>query len=151
MSRARVPPTSVIEAASAVGPGTRFGHHCHVMAGARVGRDCELGHGVFVASGAVVGDRVRIGGDVSLYDGVVVEDDVVIGAGAVFTNVARPRALFPHRGAFTPTLLARGCVIGPRATVVCGVRIGRAATVAAGAVVTRDVPDHAVVAGVPAR
>jgi UDP-2-acetamido-3-amino-2,3-dideoxy-glucuronate N-acetyltransferase len=121
------------------------------MAGAVVGKGCTLGQGVFVAAGARVGDGVKIQNNVSVYDRVVIEDEVFVGPSAVLTNVRNPRAFVSRRDQFEATVLRRGCTIGANATVVCGVTVGRYAFVAAGAVVTRDVDDHALVMGVPAR
>jgi len=146
-----VHPTACVDEPCTLGAGTRIWHFCHVMSGARVGRDCVLGQNVFVAGGAVVGDRVRIQNNVSLYDGVVVEDDVFLGPSCVLTNVRNPRAGIDRHGHFERTLLRRGATLGANATVVCGVTVGRHAFVAAGAVVTRDVPDYALIVGVPGR
>jgi UDP-2-acetamido-3-amino-2,3-dideoxy-glucuronate N-acetyltransferase len=121
------------------------------MAGARLGRDCVLGQGCFVGSGVRIGDGCRIQNQVSLYDGVELDDDVFVGPSAVFTNVRRPRAAYPRKSSFESTRVARGATIGANATIVCGVRIGENAFIGAGAVVTGDVPDHALVTGSPAR
>jgi UDP-2-acetamido-3-amino-2,3-dideoxy-glucuronate N-acetyltransferase len=134
-----------------IGEGTRIWHFCHVMRGARIGRGCTLGQNVFVAGSAVVGDRVRVQNNVSIYDGVTLEDDVFLGPSCVLTNVENPRAGISRHGRFTPTLVRRGATVGANATIVCGVTVGRHAFVAAGAVVTHDVPDYALVMGVPAR
>jgi UDP-2-acetamido-3-amino-2,3-dideoxy-glucuronate N-acetyltransferase len=141
----------VVDEGAAVGPGTRIWHFGHVMAGARIGRDCSLGQNVFVGASAVIGDRVKIQNNVSVYDGVVIEDDAFCGPSAVFTNVLNPRSHVSRRHEFRPTRVGRGATIGANATVVCGHRVGAFAFVGAGAVVTRDVPDHALVLGVPAR
>ena len=123
------------------------------MRGARIGRNCNLGEGVFVESGVVVGDDVTIKNGVALYDGVKVEDEAFLGPHCVFTNDLRPRSGRYKRppATFLPTLIGRGATIGANATVVCGHDVGSYAMVAAGAVVTRNVPPHALVAGVPAR
>lgn len=134
-----------------VGEGSRIWHFCHVMAGARVGRRCVLGQNVFVAGGVAIGDDVRIQNNVSLYEGTIVEDAVFLGPSCVLTNVTNPRAEFSRRGAFERTLIRRGATVGANATIVCGVTVGRYAFVGAGAVVTRDVPDYALMTGVPAR
>ena len=134
-----------------IGEGTRIWHFCHVAAGARVGRGCVLGQNVFVAGGVVIGDRVRIQNNVSIYDGTVIEDEVFLGPSAVLTNVLNPRAAVDRRGMVDATRIRRGATIGANATIVCGVTIGRHAFVGAGAVVTRDVPDYALVVGTPAR
>jgi UDP-2-acetamido-3-amino-2,3-dideoxy-glucuronate N-acetyltransferase len=146
-----VHPSTFVDEGASVGPGTRVWHFCHVMSGARIGAGCTLGQGVFVGSGVVVGDRVKVQNHVSLYDGVVVEDDVFLGPSCVFTNVTHPRAEVSRRDRFEPTRVGRGATIGANATIVCGTTIGSYAFVAAGAVVTRDVPAYALVMGVPAR
>jgi UDP-2-acetamido-3-amino-2,3-dideoxy-glucuronate N-acetyltransferase len=121
------------------------------MTGARIGAGCVLGQNVFVAATAVIGDRCRIQNNVSIYDGVVLDDEVFVGPSAVFTNVRTPRAAVDRKATFEPTLIGQGATIGANATIVCGARVGKHAFVAAGAVVTRDVAPHAVMAGVPAR
>ncbi len=146
-----VHPSACVDESCTIGAGTRIWHFCHVMSGARIGCDCVLGQNVFVAGGAVVGSRVRVQNNVSIYDGVVVEDDVFLGPSCVLTNVSTPRAGIDRRSHFEPTLLRRGATIGANATVVCGVTVGRHAFVAAGAVVTRSVPDYALIVGVPGR
>jgi UDP-2-acetamido-3-amino-2,3-dideoxy-glucuronate N-acetyltransferase len=144
-------PTAVVDRPARIGSGTKIWHFCHVMAGARIGADCVLGQNVFVGGRAVVGDRCRIQNNVSIYDGVELGDDVFVGPSAVFTNDRTPRAAYNRRRAWEPIAVDRGATIGANATIVCGTTIGAHAFVAAGAVVTRDVPPHAVVAGVPAR
>jgi UDP-2-acetamido-3-amino-2,3-dideoxy-glucuronate N-acetyltransferase len=144
-------PTAVIDRGARIGAGTRVWHFCHVMAGARIGAACVLGQNVFVAGNARIGARCRLQNNVSIYDGVTLADDVFVGPSAVFTNVRNPRAAVDRRGAALPTTVETGATIGANATIVCGVTIGAYAFVGAGAVVTRDVPAHAVVQGVPAR
>jgi UDP-2-acetamido-3-amino-2,3-dideoxy-glucuronate N-acetyltransferase len=143
--------TAVIDRGARIGPGTKIWHFCHVMPGARIGARCVLGQNVFVAATAVIGDGCRIQNNVSVYDGVTLANDVFVGPSAVFTNVRNPRAKLDRRAEIAPTVVDRGASIGANATVVCGLTIGAYAFVAAGAVLTRDVPAHAVVVGVPAR
>jgi UDP-2-acetamido-3-amino-2,3-dideoxy-glucuronate N-acetyltransferase len=144
-------PSAAVDPGALVGPGTRIWHGVHVMAGAKVGRDCVLGQNVFVGGRVEVGDRCRIQNNVSLYDGVLLEEGVFVGPSATFTNVMRPRAEFPRKERFQPTVVRAGATIGANATILCGLTIGRGAFVAAGAVVTRDVGDFVLVRGVPAR
>jgi UDP-2-acetamido-3-amino-2,3-dideoxy-glucuronate N-acetyltransferase len=143
--------TAVIDEGARIGDGTSIWHFSHVMSGAVIGRDCNLGQNVMIASGAVVGDRVKIQNNVSVYAGVTLEDDVFCGPSVVFTNVLTPRSQVPRRHQYLPTVVRRGATFGANATVVCGLTIGRYALVGAGAVVTRDVPDYALVIGNPAR
>jgi UDP-2-acetamido-3-amino-2,3-dideoxy-glucuronate N-acetyltransferase len=153
MSDAIVHPSAVVDAGARIGPGTKIWHFSHVMGGASLGRDCSLGQNVFIGAGVSIGHGVKIQNNVSLYSGVVVEDSVFIGPSAVFTNVRTPRASFPRNrpGDYLPTVVKKGATIGANATVVCGVTLGEWCFVAAGAVVTKDVPSFALVAGVPAR
>jgi UDP-2-acetamido-3-amino-2,3-dideoxy-glucuronate N-acetyltransferase len=144
-------PTATIDPGAEIGEGTRIWHYSHVMPGARIGRRCNLGQNVFVATDVIIGDNVKVQNNVSLYEGVVLEDDVFCGPSMVFTNVLNPRSHVSRKNEFRPTLVRRGATIGANATVVCGHTIGRYAFIGAGAVVTRDVPDHALVLGSPAR
>ena len=144
-------PSADVEAGARVGEGTRIWHFCHVMSGAVIGRDCILGQGVFVATTARIGDRVKIQNNVSVYDAVTLEDDVFCGPSCVFTNVSNPRSPTPRKHQYEPTRVGRGATIGANATVVCGHAVGAWALVGAGAVVTSDVPDYALIVGVPAR
>jgi len=134
-----------------IGEGSRIWHFVHVCGGARLGRNVVLGQNVFVGSGVVIGDDCRIQNNVSIYDAVILEDAVFCGPSAVFTNVNNPRARVERKHEFRQTRVRSGASLGANCTIVCGVTIGRFAFVAAGAVVTRDVPDYALVAGVPAR
>lgn len=143
--------SAIIDEGAEIGAGSRIWHFVHVCTGARIGREVVLGQNVYVGGGAAIGDRCKIQNNVSLYDGVVLENDVFVGPSAVFTNVVNPRARVERKDAYRPTRVRAGATLGANCTIVCGVTIGRHAFVAAGAVVTRAVPDHALVAGVPAR
>ena len=143
--------TACIDEPCDIGDDTSIWHFCHVMSGARIGRRCILGQNVFVAGGVVMGDTVKIQNNVSVYAGVEIEDDVFLGPSCVLTNVTNPRSQIDRRGLYERTVLRRGCTIGANATIVCGVTVGRYAFVGAGATVVRDVPDYALVLGVPAR
>lgn len=138
--------SSFVDQPCRIGAGTTIQHFCHVMKDSEIGRDCSLGQNVVVSSAVRVGDRCRIEANVSLYTGVVLEDGVFCGPSVVFTNVKNPRS-----GEAPATLVRRGASLGANATVVCGVTIGEYALVGAGAVVTRDVADYALVVGNPAR
>ena len=143
-------PTAIIDEGAEIGEDTRIWHFCHVMAGARIGASCSFGQNCYVGSRVTIGRNVKVQNNVSIYDGVVLEDDVFVGPSAVFTNVNNPRSAFPRKDEYRETVVEAGASIGANATVVCGHRIGRGAFVAAGAVVTKDVPPYALVAGVPA-
>jgi UDP-2-acetamido-3-amino-2,3-dideoxy-glucuronate N-acetyltransferase len=144
-------PTAVVDEGAVVGAGTKIWHFCHVMPGAVIGERCSLGQNVVVMPGTRIGTNVKIQNNVSIYEGVVLEDDVFCGPSMVFTNVSVPRSHVSRRGEYERTLCRKGATIGANATVVCGVTLGRYAFVGAGAVVTRDVKDHALVVGNPAR
>lgn len=146
-----VHPSSFVDEPSSIGEGSRIWHFCHVSAGARIGRRAVLGQNVFVAKGVIIGDDARIQNNVSLYEGTVLDDFVFLGPSCVTTNVTNPRAELDRRGLYEKTWIRRGATIGANATLLCGVTIGRYAFVAAGAVVTRDVPDYGLVMGSPAR
>jgi len=134
-----------------IGRGTRIWHFTHVLAGAQIGDDCNIGQNVMVGPGVRIGNRVKIQNNVSVYPGVTLEDGVFCGPSCVFTNVMNPRAEIERKDEFRPTLVRRGASIGANATIVCGATLGRYCFIAAGAVVTGDVPDFALMAGVPAR
>lgn len=143
--------SAYVDQPATIGRGTSIWHFCHVLAGATIGDDCVLGQNVMVGSRAVVGSGVRIQNNVSIYDGVRIEDDAFVGPSAVFTNVINPRSPFPRKDEFRTTLVKRGATIGANATIICGVTLGAHCMVGAGAVVTHDVPEYALVIGVPAR
>ncbi len=134
-----------------IGDDTRLWHFTHVMTGATIGRGCNIGQNVVVSPGVVIGDNVKIQNNVSVYSGVILEDDVFCGPSMVFTNVINPRSHVSRKDEYRQTLVRRGASLGANSTILCGHTIGRYAFVAAGAVVTRDVPDYALVVGTPAR
>jgi UDP-2-acetamido-3-amino-2,3-dideoxy-glucuronate N-acetyltransferase len=147
---AAIHPTAVVEAGARVGDGTCIWHRSHVRDGARIGAGCTIGFSVYVDAGAVIGDRCKIQNHVSVYRGVVLDDDVFVGPVATFTNDRYPRA-GPAEWEVVPTRVRRGASIGAHATIVCGVELGAWSMIAAGAVVTHDVPAHGLVMGTPAR
>lgn len=134
-----------------IGDGTKIWHFCHIQKGARIGRNCIFGQNCNVANDVVIGDNVKVQNNVSIYTGTVIEDDVFLGPSCVLTNVTNPRSQVNRHSLYEKTLLRRGSTIGANATIVCGTTIGRYAFVGAGAVVTKDVPDYALVLGNPAR
>lgn len=142
--------TAIVDAGAQIGAQTRIWHWTHVCAGARIGERCSLGQNVFVGNRVSIGNNVRIQNNVSVYDDVTLEDDVFCGPSMVFTNVVNPRAAVSRKDEYRATLVRHGATLGANCTIVCGVTIGRSAFVGAGAVVTRDVPDFALVTGVPA-
>jgi UDP-2-acetamido-3-amino-2,3-dideoxy-glucuronate N-acetyltransferase len=146
-----VHPSSFVDEGARIGPGTKIWHFCHVMSGAVIGARCSLGQNVVVMPGTRIGNNVKIQNNVSIYTGVTLEDDVFCGPSMVFTNVINPRAHIERKAEYKQTLVRRGASIGANATIVCGVTLGRYCFVGAGAVVTRDVPDYAIVYGNPAR
>lgn len=143
--------SSYVDAGAKIGAGTKIWHFCHVMQDAQVGENCNIGQNVFIAAGVHIGNRVKIQNNVSVYTGVTLEDDVFLGPSMVFTNVTNPRSHVPRRGEYRPTHVRRGATIGANATILCGVTLGVYAFVGAGAVVTHDIPPHALVYGTPAR
>lgn len=142
--------SAFVDDGAKVGEGSRIWHFVHVCSGAQIGRDVVLGQNVYVGGGAIIGDGCRIQNNVSIYDAVILEDAVFCGPSAVFTNVVNPRAAVERKHEYRETRIRTGATLGANCTIVCGVTIGRFAFVGAGAVVIRDVPDHALVAGVPA-
>lgn len=153
MSNYFVHESSYVDQGAKVGKGTKIWHFCHITSGAEIGENCSLGQNVFVAKNVRIGNHVKIQNNVSVYEGVILEDYVFCGPSMVFTNVKTPRSAYPRNTSddYGVTLVKRGASIGANATVVCGVTIGEWAFVGAGAVVTKDVPPYAQVAGVPAR
>ena len=144
-------PSAIVDPGAQIGEGTRIWHWVHVCGGARIGRDVSLGQNVFVGNRVVIGDRCKIQNNVSVYDNVTLEEGVFCGPSMVFTNVYNPRAAVARKAEYRRTLVKQGATIGANATIVCGSTVGRYAFVGAGAVVQKDVPDFALVVGVPAR
>lgn len=144
-------PTAVIDEGAQIGAGCRIWHFVHICAGAKIGRNCSLGQNVFVGNNVAIGDRCKIQNNVSVYDKVFLEDGVFCGPSMVFTNVYNPRSLIERKSEYRDTRVKTGATLGANCTIVCGVTVGRFAFVGAGAVVNKDVPDYALVVGVPAR
>ena len=134
-----------------IGDGTKVWHFCHIQKGAKIGTNCIFGQNCNIANDVVIGSTVKVQNNVSIYTGTIIEDDVFLGPSCVLTNVTNPRSQVLRHSLYERTLLRRGCSIGANATVVCGTTVGRYAFVAAGAVVTKDVPDYGLVIGVPGR
>ena len=151
MSRTTIHPSAIVDAGAVLGDGCRVWHFVHISAGARIGARCSFGQGVYVGDDVRIGDNVKVQNNVSVFDAVTLEDDVFCGPSMVFTNVHNPRAAVPRKSEYRRTLVKRGATLGANCTVVCGTTIGRHAFVGAGAVVSRDVADFALVVGVPAR
>ena len=151
MSDYFVHPTSIIDDNVEIGEGTKIWHFSHIQSGAVIGKKCSFGQNINVSNNVIVGNGCKVQNNVSLYEGVVCEDDVFLGPSMVFTNVLNPRAAVSRKSEYKKTLVQKGATIGANATVVCGVTIGRYALVGAGAVVTKSVPDYALVVGNPAR
>ena len=144
-------PTSLVEEPADIGKDTKIWHFCHLMPDVTIGRNCTIGQNVFVGKRVSIGDGVKIENNVSVFEGVTIEDDVFCGPSCVFTNVIKPRSHISQKGHFSPTVVRKGATIGANATIVCGNTVGRYSFIGAGAVVTRDVPDYAMVYGNPAR
>ena len=143
--------SSYVDEGSEIGAGTKIWHFTHVMAGARIGRQCNIGQNVVISPDVIIGDNARIQNNVSIYTGVILEDDVFCGPSMVFTNVVNPRSHVSRKHEYRRTLVRRGATLGANSTIVCGHTIGQYAFVGAGAVVTKDIPDYALVVGNPSR
>lgn len=148
---ASVHESAYVDDGAVIGEGTRVWHFCHVVGGASIGARCSLGQNVVVMNRVRIGSNVKIQNNVSVYEGVEIEDDVFLGPSMVFTNVYNPRSFVSRKDEYRRTLVRNGASIGANATIICGVTIGRFAFIGAGAVINRDVPDYALMAGVPAR
>lgn len=144
-------PTAVLDDGCQIGEGSKIWHFCHVMPGAILGKGCSLGQNVFVANDVTLGDNVKVQNNVSIYTGVTCGNDVFLGPSMVFTNVTNPRSAVNRKGAYEKTHVGEGASIGANATIVCGHDIGRFAFIGAGAVITKDVPDYALIVGNPGR
>ena len=144
--------SSFVDEGCEIGEGTKIWHFCHIQSGAKIGKKCSLGQNVNISNNVIMGDGCKVQNNVSLYEGVVLEDNVFCGPSCVFTNDLTPRAKYPKgRANYKKTLIKEGASIGANATVVCGHTIGRCALIGAGAVVTCDVPDYALMLGIPTR
>lgn len=143
--------SSYVDEGCTIGKGTKVWHFCHIMPNCTIGERCNIGQNVVISPEVVLGNNVKIQNNVSVYTGVVCEDDVFLGPSMVFTNVTNPRSAVNRRGQYEKTVVKQGASIGANATVVCGHNIGRFAFIGAGAVVTKNVPDYALVVGNPAQ
>lgn len=144
-------PSSYVDEPCDIGPGTKIWHFSHVMARCRIGSNCNIGQNVVVSPDVEIGNNVKVQNNVSIYTGVILEDDVFCGPSMVFTNVVNPRSHISRKSEYRRTIVRKGASIGANATIVCGTTIGAYAFIGAGSVITRDVPDHALVYGNPAR
>lgn len=143
--------TACVDEPCSIGKGTKIWHFSHVLEGAQIGTHCILGQNVNVGGGVIIGNSCKIQNNVSIYDGVILEDEVFCGPSCVFTNVINPRAFLERKEEFRQTLVQKGASIGANATILCGVNLGRFCLVGAGALVVKNVPNHALVVGLPAR
>ena len=144
-------PSAIVDQPCVIGAGTHIWHFSHVCAGAELGEDCNLGQNVMIAGGVHIGHRVKIQNNVSIYTGTSIGDDVFLGPSCVLTNVSNPRSEVSRRTLYEQTKILRGATVGANATIVCGITLGRYCFIAAGSVVTRNVPDYGLVVGVPGR
>jgi len=143
--------TAIIDHGAEIGRGSKIWHFSHVMGKSKLGENCNLGQNVFVADDVILGNNVKVQNNVSIYSGVICEDDVFLGPSMVFTNIKNPRSAIVRKGEYDRTLVERGASIGANATIVCGNNIGKYAFIAAGAVITKDVQDYALMIGAPAK
>jgi len=144
-------PTAVIDDGSEIGKGTKIWHFSHLMSACKIGEHCNIGQNVVVSPQVILGNNVKVQNNVSIYTGVICEDDVFLGPSMVFTNVINPRSAVNRKDQYLKTLVQHGATIGANSTILCGISIGRFAFIGAGAVVTKSVPDYALVIGNPAR
>lgn len=143
--------SAVVDEPMEIGGGTKIWHFTHIMSGARIGENCIIGQNVFIGSGAILGNNIKVQNNVSIFDGVILEDDVFCGPSMVFTNVFNPRSFISRKKEFRKTLVRKGSTIGANVTIVCGNTIGQYAFIGAGSVVTKDIPDYALVYGNPGK
>ncbi|MEN8224115.1 MAG: DapH/DapD/GlmU-related protein [Bacteroidota bacterium] len=143
--------SAIIDKGAEIGHGSKIWHFCHVMGKSKLGENCNLGQNVFVADDVILGNNVKVQNNVSIYSGVICEDDVFLGPSMVFTNIKNPRSAVVRKGEYAKTIVKEGASIGANATIVCGNDIGRFAFIAAAAVITKDVPDYALMLGAPAK
>ena len=143
--------SAYVEQPCRIGSGTKIWHFCHILEDVTIGENCIFGQNCCVSAGVTIGNRVKVQNNVSIYSGTVIEDEVFLGPSCVLTNVTNPRSQINRHDLYEKTLIRRGATVGANATIVCGVSIGRYAFIGAGAVVTKDVPDYALVVGNPAR
>jgi len=144
-------PTAIIDQPSEIGAGTKIWHFAHICAGAKIGAGCVFGQNTMVANDVVIGSNVKVQNNVAIYTGTTIEDDVFLGPSCVLTNVTNPRSQVIRHSLYERTLIRRGTTVGANATIVCGITLGQYCFISAGAVVTRDVPDYALMVGVPAK
>lgn len=144
-------PTAVIDDGAKVGEGTKIWHFSHIMPEAVIGENCNIGQNVVISPKVVLGNNVKVQNNVSIYTGVICEDDVFLGPSCVFTNVINPRSFISRKEEFRTTIVKKGATIGANATIICGVTIGKYAMIGAGAVVTKDISNYALVVGNPAK
>jgi len=143
--------SAYVDEGAEIGEGTKIWHFSHIMKGAKIGKNCIFGQNTHVAENVIIGNNVKVQNNVSIYTGTIIEDDVFLGPSCVLTNVTNPRAQINRHSLYEKTVVRRGATIGANATIVCGIEIGRYAFIAAGAVVAKDVPDYALMMGVPAK
>ena len=146
-----VHPTAIVDSPCEIGEGTKIWHFVHISANARIGRKCIFGQNVMVANDVVIGNNVKVQNNVAIYTGTIVEDDVFLGPSCVLTNVSNPRSQVVRHSLYEQTIIRRGATIGANATIVCGITLGRYCFIAAGTVVTKSVPDYALIMGNPGR
>lgn len=151
MNKIQIHETAIIDDGCKIGHGTKIWHFSHLMKDCEIGADCTIGQNVVISAEVILGNKVKVQNNVSVYTGVICEDDVFLGPSMVFTNISNPRSAINRRGSYVRTLVKRGATIGANATIICGNTIGKYAFIGAGAVVTKDVKDYALVVGNPAK